>query len=385
MSTDSDLKPLLFVGSSTRGIEAARAVQYQLSDVAEVHVWNEGAFGLNEGTLESLVLALDKFHFAVLVVTPDDLVIRDGEKRNSPRDNVLFEVGLFMGHLGRERTFIVCRRDPQLWLPSDLAGVTLALFDEPTHPDHLEAALGPACYRVRNALRKAGRLGSGRLGARSELARQMGKKTANFLAEDFAESREKTQDGWDTGFNQLLQKPEFGEIRDRFSDKHAKRFLTLILRSPKPEADRYLRGWGLSDLKSEQLSQATLLAVEYLRRNADPEVGMLDQMIARGEPTRDGTAPPGTQAAVLADAPINSLSLVSFQATPHEIQRGEPSVLSWVVRGATEVVISQGVGRVQSPGSRTVFPGTTVQYILTAVTAEGIFEARVDVIVRTQS
>jgi hypothetical protein len=385
MSTDSDLKPLLFVGSSTRGIEAARAVQYQLSDVAEVHVWNEGAFGLNEGTLESLVLALDKFHFAVLVVTPDDLVIRDGEKRNSPRDNVLFEVGLFMGHLGRERTFIVCRRDPQLWLPSDLAGVTLALFDEPTHPDHLEAALGPACYRVRNALRKAGRLGSGRFGARSELARQMGKKTANFLAEDFAESREKTQGGWDTGLNQLLQKPEFGEIRDRFSDKHAKQFLSLILRRPKQEANEYLRGWGLSDLKSEQLSQTTLLAVEYLRRNADPEVATLDQMTVREEPTRDSTASRETQTATPTEAPFDSRSLVSFHANPGEIRRGEPSVLSWVVRGATEVVISRGVGRVQSPGSRTVFPGTTVEYILTAATAGGVVEARVEVQVRTPS
>ena len=380
MSGVLELKPLLFVGSSTRGIEAARAVQYQLSDVAEVHVWNEGAFGLGEGTLESLVHALDKFHFAVLVVTPDDLVIRDGEKRNSPRDNILFEVGLFMGHLGRERTFIVCRRDPELCLPSDLAGVALALYDQPSHPDHLEAALGPACYRVRNAMRKTGRLQPGALGTRSES--QAGKKTANFLAEDFAESIEKRQGRWDTVLNQLLQKPEFGETRDRFSDKHAKQFLTIILRRPKEGANEYLRGWGLSDLKSEQLSQTTLLAVEYLRRNADPEVATLDQMIAREDPIENSIVLREAQNAIPAHVPLSSHSVVSFQANPREIQRGERSVLSWVVEGATEVAISN-IGRVQSPGSRTVFPGTTAVYILTAVTPGGVFGARVEVIVRT--
>jgi hypothetical protein len=71
----------------------------------------------------------------------------------SPRDNVIFELGLFMGALGRERTFIVYNRDQEIKLPSDLAGVTAARFGDRTD-GNLQAALGPVCTAVRNQIAK---------------------------------------------------------------------------------------------------------------------------------------------------------------------------------------------------------------------------------------
>ena len=103
--------PSVFVGSSSEGLEIARAVQTQLSDVSEVDVWNEGVFGLTLGTLESLVQVLDNFDFAVLVLSSDDLTISRGVAQNSARDNVLIELGLFIGRLGRERTFLLYPKD----------------------------------------------------------------------------------------------------------------------------------------------------------------------------------------------------------------------------------------------------------------------------------
>jgi predicted nucleotide-binding protein len=154
--------PSVFVGSSGEGLEVARAVQYQLQDVGEIEVWNEGVFGLTSGTLESLVQALDTFDFAVLVLTPDDLIVSRGVEQNSARDNVLIELGLFMGRLGRGRTFVLYPRDSNVKIPSDLAGVTLAAFSKPSDDTKLVAAVGPACLKIRNAIKaysKANELG----------------------------------------------------------------------------------------------------------------------------------------------------------------------------------------------------------------------------------
>jgi hypothetical protein len=142
--------PRVFVGSSREGLPAARAIQTQLSDAAEVRIWNEGVFGLNQGNLESLVRMLGEFDVAVLVLTPDDVLISRNEEKNTARDNVLLELGLFMGRLGRDRTLAICRRGVNL--PSDLAGVTVESFDDSGDPERLVSALGPACNRIRPAL-----------------------------------------------------------------------------------------------------------------------------------------------------------------------------------------------------------------------------------------
>ena len=116
-------RPTLFIGSSSEGHRIAQAVQVNLDPVCEVKLWPQGPFGLTHGTLESLVTAADQFDFAVLVLTSDDLNISRGVAKLAARDNVLFELGLFIGSLGRDRTFIICNSADRPELPSDLAGV----------------------------------------------------------------------------------------------------------------------------------------------------------------------------------------------------------------------------------------------------------------------
>jgi hypothetical protein len=150
------VKPSIFVGSSTEGLEVARAVQYQLAEDGEVELWNEGVFSLGYAALESLVQALNRFDFAVLVLTPDDLTASRGVEQRSARDNVLIELGLFIGRLGRERTFLLVCKDKDLRIPSDLAGITFATFSLPADESKLTSAVGPACTKVRNAIRALG-------------------------------------------------------------------------------------------------------------------------------------------------------------------------------------------------------------------------------------
>jgi hypothetical protein len=155
MSAESSVRPALFIGSSTEGQELAFALQEGLDADAEVEVWSQGVFGLTETTLESLVLALDRFDFAALVVTPDDLSVKRGNSAPVPRDNVVFELGLFIGALGRERTFLVSDRTKTIEFPSDLAGVTRATF-APHSSGNLVAALGAASTRIRGAMKRLG-------------------------------------------------------------------------------------------------------------------------------------------------------------------------------------------------------------------------------------
>jgi hypothetical protein len=149
-------KPALFVGSSSEGLEFARAVRALLAQDAEVTLWNEGFFALGRTFIESLVNGLARFDFAVILLTPDDLISSRDLVAFSPRDNALFELGLFMGHLGRERTFVTRPRGDDVKIPSDLAGLTTALYDWPRADGNHKAAVGPACDSIREAIRTLG-------------------------------------------------------------------------------------------------------------------------------------------------------------------------------------------------------------------------------------
>jgi hypothetical protein len=148
-------KPVLFVGSSTEGLQIAQTLQVLLEYSCEVEVWSQGTFGLSQGGLEALVLALDRFDFAVLVLTADDLVTKRDKTVVAPRDNVLFEFGLFIGAIGRERTYMLYDRSKPPELPTDLAGITPATF-EPHSSGNLEAALGAASTRISRYIQRLG-------------------------------------------------------------------------------------------------------------------------------------------------------------------------------------------------------------------------------------
>jgi hypothetical protein len=142
----------LFIGSSTEGIDVAREVELQLLNDAISTIWKDSVFGPGSGTLESLFRVLEQFDFAVMVLSADDLTESRGTEYHSPRDNVLFELGLFMGRLGRNRVFILHEQSENLKLPSDLAGIGLLRYR--TRPDgNLSAALSPACTPVIKAIR----------------------------------------------------------------------------------------------------------------------------------------------------------------------------------------------------------------------------------------
>ncbi len=157
------MKPHLFIGSSSENLLYAYALQNQLKSKAEVTLWNQGVFGFNVSYMDSLIDGLKNSDFGVFAFAPDDILTIREEILAAVRDNVLFEFGLFMGGLGKERVFFVMPQDQgKLRLPTDLLGIATVTFD--ASRSNIEAALGPACFKILQAIEKFGvrqdRLGS---------------------------------------------------------------------------------------------------------------------------------------------------------------------------------------------------------------------------------
>jgi Predicted nucleotide-binding protein containing TIR-like domain len=156
------VKPKVFVGSSVEGLKIAYAVQENLEHDAEVTVWPQGVFQLSDYPIESLTGAVNGSDFGVFVFSPDDVVRIRKKEHQAIRDNVIFELGLFIGRLGRERNFIVIPRGvDKLHIPTDLLGMTPGTFDANRQDGNLVAALGPTCNRIREAIRQRGPFGDG--------------------------------------------------------------------------------------------------------------------------------------------------------------------------------------------------------------------------------
>jgi hypothetical protein len=151
-----DVRPVVFIGSSKEGLATAEALQSLLDYVAEVVIWNQDMFELSTGTLEQIVASLDDFDFAVLVVDRADTAVSRGKQKHVPRDNVLFELGLFMGALGRARTFMVYDETKRPDLPSDLAGVTAATYKPHTRSGNPTAQFGAVATKIKQAIQRLG-------------------------------------------------------------------------------------------------------------------------------------------------------------------------------------------------------------------------------------
>lgn len=152
-------KPKLFIASSAENHEVAFAIQENLERGTEPTVWSQGVFEISRTAMASLIDVLDESDFGIFVFAPDDVVLIREENIRAVRDNVVFELGMFVGRLGSDRTFIVIPREEEdFHLPSDLVGITPATYDPDRQDGNLTAALGPACSRIMKQIAKLGSL-----------------------------------------------------------------------------------------------------------------------------------------------------------------------------------------------------------------------------------
>src|SRR6187455_2961421 len=128
------MKPRVFLGSSMQQEKLLRALTRGLEDIADVEPWTT-VFNPGVSTLDRLVELTSQVDFAAFVFAQDDWTTKGASPEAasgeaSPRDNVVFEAGLFGGALGIRRTFILHANGAKL--PTDLLGLTTVRYDSAT-------------------------------------------------------------------------------------------------------------------------------------------------------------------------------------------------------------------------------------------------------------
>lgn len=153
----SNPAPFLFIACASESLAVAEAIQaYFESDKGVVaEIWTDNTFKPSKGTMESLEGKLQTSDFAVALLSADDKVKSRGQEKVAPRDNTVFELGLFAGAIGRERSFFAVEKSTDVKVPSDLAGITSLRFARPTEVD-AAPDVAEACAQIEERIRALG-------------------------------------------------------------------------------------------------------------------------------------------------------------------------------------------------------------------------------------
>ncbi len=160
-------KPVIFIASSSEGKSTLEKIQSEISsDKVEVVPWtSDGLFKPSTHAMETLEKMAKEADFAIIVLSPDDKIKYRGSNMVSPRDNVIFEQGIFVGGIGRERTLIVeCSPIKNTWakvpllgklfssslkIPSDFYGLTVFRCNA-------KVSLSDICVQIKNYITEKG-------------------------------------------------------------------------------------------------------------------------------------------------------------------------------------------------------------------------------------
>jgi hypothetical protein len=150
------MKPRIFLGSSGQQEKLLQALTRGLQDIADVDPWT-AVFNPGVSTLDRLVELTREVDFAAFVFAQDDWTTKGTSPeaaagQASPRDNVVFEAGLFGGALGIRRTFILHAEGAKL--PTDLLGLTSIRYD----PDTTPAIVRQINQKLKKAIDAEGRI-----------------------------------------------------------------------------------------------------------------------------------------------------------------------------------------------------------------------------------
>jgi len=149
-------KPRIFIASSVESLDVAEAVNVNLDHEFEVTLWKNGTFKLSSSVIDDLVEKSSFVDFALFIFAPNDIATIRSRSEHVVRDNVIFEMGLFVGAIGKSRSFILKPRDVEMHLPTDLLGVTPADYDARRSDSDLVSATNRACTLIKSEVERLG-------------------------------------------------------------------------------------------------------------------------------------------------------------------------------------------------------------------------------------
>lgn len=155
----ADEKVNVFAISSVEALPVAETGVLAFEHAENIRFWNwpDNVFGVSSYPLEDLEQHLETADFAIAIAQDDDLTTSRKERKPSPRDNVIFELGLFMGRLGRRRTILMKPKGVAVKLPSDLAGVTTIDYPAKLSEESPDRDMAAAWRKVRAHIEKVNR------------------------------------------------------------------------------------------------------------------------------------------------------------------------------------------------------------------------------------
>lgn len=149
----------VFLGSAKENLVPLQSIAGLLREEGlSVTLWNELKAPASSFFLDDLIQNITSFDFGLFLFGREDVLTSRGVAHDAPRDNVIFEAGLFMGRLGRSRTFVVtpAAGDRPLKVMTDLAGIQLVKYEQPSDPSQLAPVLRSASRELAAQMKKIG-------------------------------------------------------------------------------------------------------------------------------------------------------------------------------------------------------------------------------------
>jgi Predicted nucleotide-binding protein containing TIR-like domain len=128
-------KSKIFIASSERTYGFAEMLRDELNkkEYCDANTWKDAREIVGaRAKIEMLEQWIREYDFAVIVFSKADMLVRELGEYLKTRDDCVFEAGLFMAAIGRNRCFLLSSIDKND-LPSDLGGINLLQFTEPSN------------------------------------------------------------------------------------------------------------------------------------------------------------------------------------------------------------------------------------------------------------